>query len=203
MAKAKRKTSTAWPPDGLPLAKALPLILPDAWAAYSTATREVIRAAGTVQPDDESRLVDGHKLATVQLMFELHALLEREPSYEMWGRTYLLIEPARRIPAVAIRPSSSLRTLDPHSGEAKGPGGLALFDLRIRRARPALPAAPNKEELQDPKAWFAEARKQLPQRRGEMPFDYAKRLHAVMQTAPVSKVWRLETLRRRLYDRTK
>ena len=50
-----------------------------------------------------------------------------------------------------------------------------------------------------PKEWLANARKDHPRQRNEALGDYASRLLGLMREAPVTKVWQLATLRRRLY----
>jgi hypothetical protein len=66
----------------------------------------------------------------------------------------------------------------------------------------AVTSKPTKPEAKlKPKVWFDTARKKNPQRRGEGIPEYAVRLHNLMQTAPVAKLWTQKTLRRRLYDK--
>jgi hypothetical protein len=60
--------------------------------------------------------------------------------------------------------------------------------------------APPERKL-DPKVWLAKVRKDHPQRQDERPGEYRNRLHGMMQSAPVTRTWTLETLRRRLYDK--
>jgi hypothetical protein len=62
------------------------------------------------------------------------------------------------------------------------------------------PSASVAEPLIPPKDWFARARREHPQRPGEGKMAYARRLHGLMQNAPVTRVWSLKTLRRRLDD---
>jgi hypothetical protein len=52
-----------------------------------------------------------------------------------------------------------------------------------------------------PKAWFAEVRKNHPRQHNEDQTTYAGRLHALMRKANVTKVWSPGTLLRRLYDK--
>jgi hypothetical protein len=52
----------------------------------------------------------------------------------------------------------------------------------------------------EPKVWLAEVFKEHPQWQNEKPAAYARRLHALMQTADVTQVWSFSSLRRRLYD---
>jgi hypothetical protein len=61
-------------------------------------------------------------------------------------------------------------------------------------------ATPERQPV-DPKDWFAEARKDNPQRRKERTREYASRLLGLMENAPVTRVWTWNTLRRRLYDK--
>lgn len=68
------------------------------------------------------------------------------------------------------------------------PGGEAL-----QQTEPA-----GRERMQ-PKEWLANARKDHPRQRNEALGDYASRLLGLMREAPVTKVWQLATLRRRLY----
>jgi hypothetical protein len=56
--------------------------------------------------------------------------------------------------------------------------------------------------LMESKVWFAEARNVHPRGKRERTIDYAKRLHILMQDAPVNRVWPVGTLQRRLYDKT-
>jgi len=49
------------------------------------------------------------------------------------------------------------------------------------------------------KDWFATARRENPKRKGESADAWAKRLHGLMQTASVTKLWSEGTCRRRLY----
>jgi hypothetical protein len=68
-------------------------------------------------------------------------------------------------------------------------------------AEPAPPSSTSvAEPRMSPKDWFAGARLQHPQRRREGKMDYARRLHGLMENAPVTQVWPLMTLRRRLDD---
>jgi hypothetical protein len=69
-------------------------------------------------------------------------------------------------------------------------------------ADPAPPSSASvAEPRMPPKDWFARAREQHGRRPRESLMDYAKRLHELMQNAPVTNVWLLKTLRRRLDDR--
>src|SRR5262249_13161857 len=61
-------------------------------------------------------------------------------------------------------------------------------------------SASGAEPRMSPKDWLARAREQHGRRPRESLMDYAKRLHGLMQKAPVTNVWLLTTLRRRLDD---
>lgn len=72
-------------------------------------------------------------------------------------------------------------------------------------ATPKPPAEPPPQEAPPvvapiaTKDWFAAARKDHPKRKGESGDAWAKRLHGLMQGAPVTKLWSKGTCRRRLY----
>ena len=61
-------------------------------------------------------------------------------------------------------------------------------------------AKPAKRKLIEPKAWLAKIRKEHRRQQNELVFNYARRLHVLMSKAEVTKVWSVDTLRRRLYD---
>jgi hypothetical protein len=64
-----------------------------------------------------------------------------------------------------------------------------------KQTRPAEP------ELLKPTAWLDDARKDNKRQKNEPLFTYAHRLHALMQTANVTKRWKFETMLRRLHDK--
>jgi len=68
---------------------------------------------------------------------------------------------------------------------------------RVEEQGQTLPA---ERKLMEPKVWFDEIRKKHPREQNEGPAAYARRLHALMQSTDVTRVWRFKTLRRRLYD---
>ena len=79
---------------------------------------------------------------------------------------------------------------------------LALLPEEPREREEALrQTKPAERKLMEPKAWLAEVRKEYPQQQNERPAAYARRLHALMQKANVTKLWSSETLLRRLYDK--
>jgi hypothetical protein len=56
---------------------------------------------------------------------------------------------------------------------------------------------------EEPKAWFDKARQQHPRLPKEAVGKYHHRLHNMMQSANVTEIWKLTTLRRRFYDKDK
>jgi hypothetical protein len=64
---------------------------------------------------------------------------------------------------------------------------------------------PAEQEVLEPKAWLAWARKEYPQQRNERPSSYIRRLHGLMQKAGnVTEAWKSErTLRVRYYEAVK
>jgi hypothetical protein len=91
--------------------------------------------------------------------------------------------------------------------------GCVYYDEQTTQGRPqaAAPPDPIPEAVAPPdpipeariktREWFAAARRDNPQLRHERIGDYARRLHTLMQHAPVTVQWELATIRRRLYRR--
>ena len=77
---------------------------------------------------------------------------------------------------------------------------LGRYNEPVSVAEPAPPSASVAGPRMSPKDWFAGAREQHPRQPRESLMAYAHRLHDLMETAPVTQVWPLMTLRRRLDD---
>jgi hypothetical protein len=77
---------------------------------------------------------------------------------------------------------------------------LAEFDEPTSIADHPAPPPSASVALIPTKDWFARARKQYPRQPREGLMAYARRLHDLMKKAPVTRVWTLKTLRRRLDD---
>jgi hypothetical protein len=113
------------------------------------------------------------------------------------------------LPSVAHCPGepgfwSSNLTIDWEDNGAREVKNFGAEALGIKVSREHLLALPHiepaKRKLMKPKEWLAKACRESPQLKNELRGPYARRLHGLMQTADVSKVWSFETLRRRLYD---
>jgi hypothetical protein len=82
--------------------------------------------------------------------------------------------------------------------------GIRVSEGRLRALLPAEAREAPQQVLEQPKVptkrWFDGARKMYPPKRNEQPVDYAKRLHRLMEKAPVVRLWVLETVKRRLRD---
>jgi hypothetical protein len=79
---------------------------------------------------------------------------------------------------------------------AEAPKAEAAEEAAARKSPAEAPSSVGREPT---KVWFAKARKDHPKLKGERVHDWAKRLHGLMQHAPVTAVWSEDTCRRRLY----
>jgi hypothetical protein len=72
-----------------------------------------------------------------------------------------------------------------------------------KSAAPSLSAAPSKpvtSSLIDTRVWLVKALKEHPQQQHEEKAAYARRLHELMLTAPVTRKWKWGSILRRLFD---
>ena len=60
---------------------------------------------------------------------------------------------------------------------------------------------PAEPKLLKPAAWFEDVRKDHPRLKNEPLVTYARRLHALMKEAKVTKLWAFETLLRRFHEK--
>ena len=97
------------------------------------------------------------------------------------------------------RPAPPAKTVTPPTkpiGEVRRPEPLEHVEKpKSEQTRPAEP------ERLKPTAWLDDVRKGNPRQKNEPLATYAGRLHALMPGAHVTKLWKFETLLRRLHDK--
>jgi len=209
MAQAKSPSSAPpWPAEGLPIDVAFERIAKPLWDAYLAAPRQltiIVLGGPPGHTTDAERDLARHSKAQAALDALLRELVSPPGGFELWARAGSRMADLKLVPASQIGDLEAdyvQRTARWVGDSSPEP---SLYDLHLRQvggpARTAAPVAVEPLTLMEPKDWYAAAREDYPRHKRERLGDYAKRLHDLMQDAPVKKVWLLETLRRRLYDK--
>ena len=106
---------------------------------------------------------------------------------------------AQRFRELALSPDAGQRLRLEIPVEWDIPPELVQAAEEVATQKPLAEPPPQEAPPIATKDWFATARRENPKRKNESVDAWAKRLHGLMQGAPVTKLWSEGTCRRRLY----